>query len=115
MNQLMEEGHSQRKAAQIMEEEAEGKWKAGTIRQMFDRWMATNVATSKKPKTKKEASECEQTHTLDFGIIEAPEEFCMDFEKFYAQVQNAKMEKWRNIKKETALKCANLILTLIEV
>jgi hypothetical protein len=75
MNQLMENGHSQRSAARVMEDECEGKWKAGVIRVIFDRAMATNVAKTKKPKSeptrKEEAEETENqcTEAYQFETI----------------------------------------------
>jgi len=49
MNQLMEDGHSQRAASRIMEEECEGKWKAVTIIRNFNNWTSeSNLIHSKK-------------------------------------------------------------------
>lgn len=53
MNQLMEDGHSQRKAAQIMAEESGGKWPNETILTVFKRAMGSNEPTSKKSKPEK--------------------------------------------------------------
>ncbi len=49
MNQLMEDGHSQRKAAEIMAEESGGEWTANNIRQMFKNLMGKILPTPKKP------------------------------------------------------------------
>ena len=52
MNQLMEEGYSQRKASKVMEDESEGNWKAEQIRQIFNYWMSgRNSTTSEKQNT----------------------------------------------------------------
>ena len=64
MNQLMEDGYSQRKAAQVMEDESEGKWNANAILMVFKREMGTIVPTPKKPKEAKEP-------VLEFAMLYA--------------------------------------------
>jgi hypothetical protein len=49
MNQLMENGHSQRSAARAMEDECEGKWTAQTIENNFRNWTAPNLVQNPKP------------------------------------------------------------------
>ena len=66
MNQLMEDGLSQRKAAKVMEEESSGKWTEETIRSMFKRFMGANAPTPKKPK-EVEQKEDEITEAMQIG------------------------------------------------
>ena len=73
MNQLMEDGYSQRKAAVIMEEESGGKWTANNIRQMFKNLMGKTLPTPKKPKVKEaepKGGEEEEPRT-EFAMIHA--------------------------------------------
>ena len=65
MNQLMEDGYSQRKASKVMEAESEGQWSAEQIRRIFKYWMSgTNCPTPKKPKEVKEP-------VLEFAMLYA--------------------------------------------
>ncbi|MFO7817080.1 MAG: hypothetical protein R6V39_05305 [Desulfovibrionales bacterium] len=79
MNQLMEEGYSQRQAAKVMEEEAAGKWKADTIKRMFQRFMGTFVPT--KPK---------QT-------LSQEEQFRKKYNAFLKEVIKAKRSGWQEV------------------
>lgn len=84
MNQLMEDGHSQREASRIMEDEAEGKWKANTIRIFFKREMGTIVPTPQKNK-----------NTTNGGDSE--KRFKQKYEAFLKEVQQAHENEWVDV------------------
>ena len=84
MNQLMEEGYSQRKAAVIMAEESGGKWTERNIREMFRLLMAKDLATPAKPK-RKPAPGAE----LDGG---EEKEQVLEFAMIYAKMAVAQLE-----------------------
>jgi len=54
MNQLMEDGYSQRSAAKIMEGEAEGRWTAETIRWFFKKEVGGNQPAPNQTPTPEE-------------------------------------------------------------
>jgi len=62
MNQLMEEGLSQRKAAKVMEAECQGKWKAKTIRINFCKFNSQNEEGLRK-------EEYEITEAMQFAVV----------------------------------------------
>lgn len=79
MNQLMEDGYSQRKAAKVMEQEAEGKWKARTIEKNFQNWTGVNLRHR-------------QTEPL------TPEEqFRKKYNAFLKEVIKAKKNEWQDV------------------
>ena len=81
MNQLMEEGHSQRKAAQIMEDECEGQWKASTIDRNFRNWTAVNLPQKSK---------------IENGGT--PEKrFKQKYNAFLKEVKQARENEWKDV------------------
>ena len=77
MNQLMEDGYSQRKASVVMSEESGGKWTPEVVRLIFNRAMVSNDTTPKNPKAKK--AEPKGGEEGDAG--EARVEFAMRYAK----------------------------------
>ena len=83
MNQLMEEGHSQRAASMIMEEESGGKWNAETIKRLFQRFMGTIVPTPKKQNTSQGG--------------DAEKIFKRKYNAFLKEVQQAYGNEWQEV------------------
>jgi hypothetical protein len=61
----------------------------------------------------RKSKEYNKIETEYFGQMEGTEDFCEAFEKFYAQVQGAQMEKWQNVPKRSAIYCIKLLNDLI--
>jgi len=87
MNQLMEEGHSQRAASRIMEDECGGKWKAKTILHNFENWTRDpNLGQSK---------ELEKQNTTQGG--DAEKMFKRKYNAFLKEVQQAYENEWQEV------------------
>ena len=85
MNQLMEDGYSQRAAAKVMEEEAEGRWKADNIKKLFQNWTGENLPqkTPKQP-------------------ITPEEQFRKKYKAFLKEVITARDSNWQGVSYDIA-------------